>query len=240
MSPRNPPLPRTAALVALGALIVHQLRYFGAYGGDAGRELAAQGHGYLGQLTPLVIALALAAVAGCLVRAALTGRTGRGRGRLGSRPRSSRSRSSPRSRLRRPSRASSSRATWTGSARSSAGVAGSLCRWRSSSASPPRSLTRASAASSRSWPLLAPARRRARRGVRAVRRPQPSSCPASHRSRWGPRAGRRPSPAEPVLQGRLPEPAMTAGQQPRPSEGVFICDPTLRALSPDWWLSRWR
>ena len=76
MSPRNPSLPRTAALVALGALIVHQLRYLGAYGGDAGRELAAQGHGYLGQLTPLVIALALAAIAGCLVRAALTGRAG--------------------------------------------------------------------------------------------------------------------------------------------------------------------
>ena len=83
MSTRNPPLPRTAALVALGALIVHQLRYFGAYGGDAGRELAAQGHGYLGQVTPLVIALALAAVAGCLVRAALTGRAGRGRSRIG-------------------------------------------------------------------------------------------------------------------------------------------------------------
>lgn len=84
MSPRNPALPRAAALVALGALSVHQLRYLGAYGGDAGRELAAQGHGYLGQMTPLVIALALAAVAGCLVRAALTGRTGPGRGRLGS------------------------------------------------------------------------------------------------------------------------------------------------------------
>src|SRR5688572_1282519 len=76
MSSRHTPLPRTAALVALGALIVHQLRYLGAYGGDAGSELAAQGHGYLGQLTPLVIALALAAVAGCLVRAALTGRGG--------------------------------------------------------------------------------------------------------------------------------------------------------------------
>ena len=83
MNPRHPPLPRTAALVALGALIVHQLRYLGAYGGDAGRELAAQGHGYLGQLTPMVIALALAAVAGCLVRAALTGRAGRARGHLG-------------------------------------------------------------------------------------------------------------------------------------------------------------
>jgi hypothetical protein len=83
MSPRNPPLPRTAALVALGGLIVHQLRYLGAYGGEAGRELAAQGHGYLGQLTPLVIALALAGVAGCLVRAALTGRAGRKRGPLG-------------------------------------------------------------------------------------------------------------------------------------------------------------
>jgi hypothetical protein len=83
MRPHNPPLPRTVALVALGALIVHQLRYLGAYGGDAGRELAAQGHGYLGQATPLVIALALAAVAGCLVRAALTGTPGGRRGRMG-------------------------------------------------------------------------------------------------------------------------------------------------------------
>ena len=76
MSSRSTTLPRTAALVALGALVVHQLRYLGAYGGDAGSQLAAQGHGYLGQLTPLLIALALAAVAGCLVRAALTGRPG--------------------------------------------------------------------------------------------------------------------------------------------------------------------
>ena len=74
-------LPRTAALVALGALIVHQLRYFAAYGGDAGTALAAQGHGYLGQVTPLILALALAAVAGCLMRAALTGRAGESRGR---------------------------------------------------------------------------------------------------------------------------------------------------------------
>jgi hypothetical protein len=84
MTPRNPALPRTAALVALGALIVHQLRYLGAYGGDTGPALAAQGHGYLGQVTPLIVAIALAAVAGCLVRAALTGRAGSGRGVLAS------------------------------------------------------------------------------------------------------------------------------------------------------------
>ena len=83
MTSRNSPRARTAALVALGALVVHQLRYLGAYGGDASSQLATQGHGYLGQLTPLAIAIALAAVAGCLVRAALTGRVGAGRGRAG-------------------------------------------------------------------------------------------------------------------------------------------------------------
>jgi hypothetical protein len=71
MTRRNPPVSRTAALVALGALVVHQLRYLGTYGADAGAQLTAQGHGYLGDVTPLVIAVSLAAVAACLVRAAL-------------------------------------------------------------------------------------------------------------------------------------------------------------------------
>jgi hypothetical protein len=80
MSPRTPALFRTSALVALGALIVHQLRYVGAYGGDAGGQLAAQGHGYMSQVLPVVIAVALAAIVGCLVRAALRGPAGGGRG----------------------------------------------------------------------------------------------------------------------------------------------------------------
>lgn len=81
MSPRNPALFRTSALVALGALIVHQLRYAGAYGGDASGQLAAQGHGYMSQAVPVLVALALAAIVGCLVRAALRGPAEGGRGR---------------------------------------------------------------------------------------------------------------------------------------------------------------
>jgi hypothetical protein len=84
MKPRHAPLPRTAALVALGALIVHQLRYAAAYGGDAGTALAAQGHGYLSQVMPILVAVALASVAGCLVRSALRGPVGEPRGRLAS------------------------------------------------------------------------------------------------------------------------------------------------------------
>ncbi len=66
-------VPRTAALVALGALAVHQLRYLAAYGGGAGHELSRQGHGYLTQALPVVVALAVAALAACVLRAALSG-----------------------------------------------------------------------------------------------------------------------------------------------------------------------
>ena len=40
-------LARTAALIALGAFAVHQLRYLVGYGDAAGSELSRQGHGYL-------------------------------------------------------------------------------------------------------------------------------------------------------------------------------------------------
>ena len=53
------PLARAAALVALGELAVHQLRYTVAFGGDAGSHLSAQGHSYLGLAAPLIAALAL-------------------------------------------------------------------------------------------------------------------------------------------------------------------------------------
>jgi hypothetical protein len=49
--------------MAAAVLTVHQLRYELAYGSHAGSELAAQGHAYLGFLTPL-IAMGLAAAAG--------------------------------------------------------------------------------------------------------------------------------------------------------------------------------
>jgi hypothetical protein len=73
---RQGSLSRSAALVALGALAVHQLRYLLAYGGAAHAELARQGHGYLTQVLPLVIGAAVAILAAGLVRAAL----GRGGG----------------------------------------------------------------------------------------------------------------------------------------------------------------
>jgi hypothetical protein len=46
----------TAALVAAGALVLHQLRYVLVYGGHAEEVLALHGHGYLVLLTPVVAA----------------------------------------------------------------------------------------------------------------------------------------------------------------------------------------
>ena len=45
------------ALVPAGALAVHQLRFLLAFGGDAGVELARQGHSYLHSLVPWVVLL---------------------------------------------------------------------------------------------------------------------------------------------------------------------------------------
>jgi len=64
-------IPRTGALVSLGALAVHQLRYLAAYGGDAGHQLADQGHGYLPAALPVVAGFALAALAACVLRGAV-------------------------------------------------------------------------------------------------------------------------------------------------------------------------
>ena len=66
-------IPRTGALLALGALAVHQLRYLAAYGGDAGHQLAHQGHGYLFSALPVVAGFAVAAIAACVLRGALVG-----------------------------------------------------------------------------------------------------------------------------------------------------------------------
>jgi hypothetical protein len=51
-----------AALLPFAALVVHQLRYSLAFGGNAGDELARQGHSYLHSLVPwIVLGLALGA-----------------------------------------------------------------------------------------------------------------------------------------------------------------------------------
>jgi len=63
--------PRSAALIALAALAVHQLRYLLAYGSDAHTELLRQGHAYLFQSLPVLIGFGLSAIAASLVRAVL-------------------------------------------------------------------------------------------------------------------------------------------------------------------------
>jgi hypothetical protein len=74
---------RLAALLAAGALAVHELRYALAYGEHAGREASAQGHAYLTLLMPVVVLAALFAAAQALCaspadrRAATAGATSR-------------------------------------------------------------------------------------------------------------------------------------------------------------------
>jgi hypothetical protein len=48
---------RVVALVAAGALSLHELRYLVGHGEQAGQVEAAQGHGYLAVCGPLVVAL---------------------------------------------------------------------------------------------------------------------------------------------------------------------------------------
>jgi hypothetical protein len=66
-----PPALRGAALMPAAALGVHQLRYELAFGADAPRALAQQGHAYLSSLTPWIVllaALALGASIGSLTQ----------------------------------------------------------------------------------------------------------------------------------------------------------------------------
>ncbi|MBS1677555.1 MAG: hypothetical protein JST08_09230 [Actinobacteria bacterium] len=67
------PRAQSASLIALGAFAVHQLRYVFAYGGDAGNELAGQGHGYLTHLVPLLLGFGLAILTARMVRRLLGG-----------------------------------------------------------------------------------------------------------------------------------------------------------------------
>lgn len=75
-------------LFPLGALVVHQLRYELAFGGDASRELADQGHSYLHELTPwivLAVAIGLGALTARVARAWRSGEAdgAHGRGAVG-------------------------------------------------------------------------------------------------------------------------------------------------------------
>src|SRR5215204_7478159 len=74
---------RASALLGLGALAVHELRYLVGYGSETGRMLAAHGHSYLALATTLAVLLFLVALAGFLARVARGGggRTARARTR---------------------------------------------------------------------------------------------------------------------------------------------------------------
>jgi len=66
-----PPALRGAALMPAAALLVHQARYELAFGADAPRALAEQGHAYLSSLAPWIVllaALALGAWLGALTQ----------------------------------------------------------------------------------------------------------------------------------------------------------------------------
>jgi hypothetical protein len=73
---RHGSTPRSAALIALAALAVHQLRYLLAYGSGAHTELLREGHAYLFQSLPVLIGFGLSAIAAGLVRAMLRGAAG--------------------------------------------------------------------------------------------------------------------------------------------------------------------
>jgi hypothetical protein len=76
--PRRGSTARSAALIALGTLAVHQLRYVIAYGSAAHEQLLRQGHAYLFGALPILVSFSVAALAAGLLWAAL------GRARAGS------------------------------------------------------------------------------------------------------------------------------------------------------------
>lgn len=67
---------RGIALVPAAGMLVHQLRYFLAYGGGADGALSEQGHAYLSSLTPWIIFLCAAALGAFLGRLARAWRLG--------------------------------------------------------------------------------------------------------------------------------------------------------------------
>jgi hypothetical protein len=79
-----PPGLRGAALLPAAALLVHQLRYELAFGADAPRALAAQGHAYLSSLTPWIVLLATLALGASLGALAQRWASGAGARRGGS------------------------------------------------------------------------------------------------------------------------------------------------------------
>lgn len=74
MSRRLPELLRSAAPLALGVYALHQLRYLIAFGDQSSQALAHQGHSYLHDLLPVLLALLLAALCGAVLLPARAGR----------------------------------------------------------------------------------------------------------------------------------------------------------------------
>jgi len=80
-----PPALRGAALMPAAALLVHQARYELAFGADAPRALAEQGHAYLSSLTPWIVLLAALALGASLGALAQRWARGGARDRAGAR-----------------------------------------------------------------------------------------------------------------------------------------------------------
>jgi hypothetical protein len=59
---------RLAALLAVGAFALHQLRYLVAFGASSSGELAQQAHGYMTDLLPPIGVLVLAAILATMIR----------------------------------------------------------------------------------------------------------------------------------------------------------------------------
>jgi hypothetical protein len=62
---------RLAAILALGAFALHQLRYLIAFGSSSSEELARQGHGYMADWLPIVGVFTISALLGTLIRGRL-------------------------------------------------------------------------------------------------------------------------------------------------------------------------
>ena len=67
---------RAGGLLGFGALALHQLRYALAFGDGAGAELHHEGHAYLAEAAPILVAVGVATV----IAASLAGAAGAGRG----------------------------------------------------------------------------------------------------------------------------------------------------------------
>ena len=66
---------RTAALLTLGALAVHQLRYLLAFGSESGAVLHREGHDYLAEAIPVLLTVAVAMIAARLIAGAASVRS---------------------------------------------------------------------------------------------------------------------------------------------------------------------